>query len=145
MISRATGEIQFRVESLCVGPALTREQFLASAFARDSRELVHNGPYSMFDLPRVRFGAHQFAWSLSFRGSVLQSVSIACVDAEFGSSWSDWSAERELARKRLHDSLLESVLGAGWQQQQFTWGTVYSAFDEKSGGSNIGVTYDNAA
>lgn len=115
MIEHATGEIQFPSDGLRVGPSLTREQFLASPLARDSRELVRNEPYCTFGLPPVQFDAHRFAWSLSFRGSVLQSVSIECADPEFGSSWSDWSEEREMARKRFHDSLLASILGADWR------------------------------
>src|SRR5262249_50078556 len=146
MIARATGEIQFPSDGVRIGPSLTRDQFLASQLARESCELVSSESHCTFGLPPVQFEAHKFVWSLSFRGSVLQSVSIACDDPEFGSSsWSDWSEEREISRKRFHDSLLESILGADWPQQRFTWGSVYSVFDQKSGGSNIGVTYDHAA
>jgi hypothetical protein len=145
MIARATGEIQFPSDGVRISPSLTREEFLASGLARGSRELVRNEPHCTFALPAVQFDAHQFAWSLSFHGSHLRSVSIACADPEFGSSWSDWSEERERARKQCHDSLLASVLGADWSRQRFTWGSVYSVFDQKSGGSSIGVTYDNAA
>ena len=91
--------------------------------------------------PTVQFGGHSFAWSLWFHGSFLRRVSIQCADAEFGSSWSDWSKERELARKRFHDSLLQSVLGKDWNHQRFSWGAVDSGYDPKGGFSSIGVTY----
>ena len=46
-----------------------------------------------------------------------------------------------MARKRFHDSLLQSVLGQDWSHQRFPWGTVDSVYDPKSGFSSIGVTY----
>jgi hypothetical protein len=145
MIERATGQIQFSSDGIRIGPSLSREEFLASPFAAKCRELVRNEPYCSFALPTVQFDGRSFAWSLWFRGSVLESVSIACSDPEFGSSWADWSEEHEIARKGLHDSLLTTVLGAYWQQQRFTWGSVDSTFDQRSGGSSIGVRYGNAA
>jgi hypothetical protein len=103
--------------------------------------LVRNEPYSSFALPTVQFEGHSFAWSLWFHGSVLQRVSIQCADTEFGSSWSDWSEERELARKRFHDSMLQAILGENWSHQRFPWGAVDSCYDQKGGFSSIGVTY----
>ncbi len=141
MIERTTGQIQLPSDGIHVGPSLTREQFLASPLASQSRELVRNEPYCSFAMPTVEFGGHSFICSLWFRGSVLQRVGIGCADPEFGTSWSDWSEERELARKRFHDSLLQSVLGPDWSLQQFPWGSVDSRYDEKGGFSGIGVTY----
>jgi len=141
MIERTTGQIQFPSGGICVCRSLTREQFLASPLASQSRELVRNEPHCSFALPTVQFDGHSFAWSLWFHGSALRRVSIQCADAEFGSSWSDWSEERELARKRFHDSLLPSVLGEDWSHHRFSWGTVDSGYDPKGGFSSIGVTY----
>jgi hypothetical protein len=146
MIERTTGQIQFPSDGICISALLSREHFLASTLAGQCRELVRNEPYCSFALPAVQFDGHSFVWSLWFRGSVLQRVSIACSDPGFGgASWADWSEEHEFSRKRLHDSLLSSVLGADWLQQRFAWGRVHSAFDRKSGGSSIEVTYDTVA
>ena len=141
MIERPTGLIQLPSDGISIGPLLTREQFLASTLAAQCRELVRNEPYCSFALPTVEISGHSFAWSVWFRGSVLQRVSIHCADAEFGSSWSEWSEERELARKRFHDSLLQSILGQDWSHQRFSWGAVDSRYDPKGGFSSIGVTY----
>jgi hypothetical protein len=141
MIEPTTGQVQLPSDGIRVGPSLTREQFLASPLASQSRELVRNEPHCSFALPTVQFGGHSFAWSLWFHGSALRHVSIACADAEFGSSWSDWSDERELARQRLYDSLLQSVLGPDWSRQRYPWGTVDSGYDPKGGFSSIGVSY----
>jgi hypothetical protein len=141
MIERTTGQIQLPSAGIRIEPSLAREQFLASPLASQCHELVRNEPHCSFALPTAQFGDHSFAWSLWFHGSVLRRVSIQCADAEFGSSWSDWSEKREMARKRFHDSLLQSVLGQNWSHQRFSWGTVDSAYDPKGGFSSIGVTY----
>lgn len=141
MIEPTTGQIRLPSDGIRVGPLLTREQFLASSLARQSRELVRNEPHCSFGLPTVQFDGHSFAWSLWFHGSVLRRVSIECADAEFGSSWADWSEERELARKRFHDSLLQSVLGSDWSRERYLWGTVDSGYDSKGGFSSIVVSY----
>ena len=141
MIERTTGQIQLPSDGISVGPSLDREQFLASPLASQCREMVRNEPHCSFALPTVQFDGHSFAWSLWFHGSVLRRVSIQCADAEFGSSWSDWSEARELARKRFHDSLLHSVLGQDWSHQRFSWGAVDSGYDPKGGFSSIGVAY----
>lgn len=142
MIERTTGEIRLPLGGTCISPALTREQFLASSLASQSREMVCNEPHCSFALPRVQVSGHAFVVSLWFQGSRLQRVSIQCEDAEFGTSWSDCSEERELARKRFHDSLLRSALGPRWMHQRFPWGTVDSGYDPKGGFSSIGVTYE---
>jgi hypothetical protein len=141
MIERSTGEIRLALGGTCISPALTREQFLASSLASQSRETVCNEPHCSFALPTVQVSGHAFVVSLWFEGSSVHRVSIECADAEFGTSWSDWSEERELARKRLHDSLLAAALGPSWMHQRFPWGTVDSGYDPKSGFSSIGVTY----
>jgi hypothetical protein len=59
--------------------------------------------------------------------------------AEFGSSWSDWSREKEEKRKLLHDAALKRMLGPG--PYELPWGTVWSGYDDKSGFSSVVVTY----
>ena len=53
-------------------------------------------------------------------------------------SWSDWSRERELARKEAHDKWLNEVIGT---RRSFPWGSVSSDFDAKTGGSEITIEY----
>ena len=141
MIERETGEIQFQLNGIRVGPSLSREQFLASPTAAQSRVMVRNEPHCSFAPPIVQFDEHSFAWSLQFTSSVLVWVSIVCADTEFGSSWSDWSEERQLALNRFHDSLLALYLGPDWRLQKFTWGAVDSGYHPKSGFSSITVSY----
>jgi hypothetical protein len=141
MIEQATGKIQMPLGGICVSPFLTREQFLASPIVGQCHELVRNEPFWSFVLPATQFDGHSFSLSLWFRGSVLQRVSIMCIDAEFGSSWSDWSEERQMARKRFHDSFLQTVLGSDWSQRHFSWGKVLSCYDSNGGFSIFHIIY----
>ena len=141
MIDPASGKIQLPSDGLEIGPELTRESFLASSIASRSCEKIRNEANRSIELPGVQYEGHPIAWSLRFNGLNLWSVSIACMDDEFGRLWSEWSEHRELARKQLHDSLLESILGNSWHGRQFRWGRVESVYDPKSGGSGITVSY----
>jgi hypothetical protein len=141
MIDRKTGEILLPLDGIRVGPSLTREWFLASRVAKECKELVRNEPYCSFDLPRVSFQGRCYAWSLWFKGSALTRVSICCADAEFGLSWDDWSEEKERARERTHEEVLNSALGADWREAKYGWGSVFSGYDPKGGGSSVEVTY----
>src|SRR5690554_5772398 len=103
MIDPATGEIALPLGSIRVGPSLTREWLMASRVPKQCSVLVRNEPHCSYKLPPAQWSGHMFAWSVWFEGSKLRGVSICCSDVEFGSSWSDWSEECELTRKRLHD------------------------------------------
>jgi hypothetical protein len=141
MIDRITGEIRFPTGSIRICPSLSREEFLSSAIGNQSHLNVRNEPYCSFDLPIVQFDGHKFGWSLWFYGSLLQRVSITCIDSEFGSSWSDWSEKLEIARQSFHEKVLQLSLGDNRKQQKLSWGNISSGFDPKSGNSSIEVTY----
>ena len=141
MINPNTGQILLPSNGICVGPSLSREEFLASPMASHCHVSVRNEPYCTFKLPTVQIDGHSYAWGLSFHGSALERVSIQCADTEFGLSWSDWSEEKELARKRFHESLLQLIPGNDWNRRNFPWGSVDSGFDSKGGASNIVIAY----
>lgn len=138
MIDPKSGQVLLPYDGLLVGPLLTREQYLASPHAVHGEECVKNDPYCSFRLPRVTVGDHAFACILWFRGSKLFMVSIGCADEVYGTSWDDWSLEREMARKRMHDTLLKEALGRSWH---YKWGNVVSEYDQKGAASRIEVTY----
>jgi hypothetical protein len=141
MINPSTGTIKLPAKTIVVSGQLTREQFLSSTLANQSQVLVRNEPHCSFKLPSVSFDGHFFAWNLWFHGSTLQRVSIACADSQFGSSWSDWSEDKEQARKQFHDHLINSTFGERLGNGHFPWGSVESIYDERSGGSSVEVIY----
>jgi hypothetical protein len=145
MIDPKDGSITIDTPHMTITRAMTCEQFLQSPAATIATPLNKNAPWSRYGFQPIVIGGERFYAEACFHTGRLYSVDLSVMRAEFGASWSDWSEDRELARKQLHDSLLASALGADWSRQRFTWGGVYSVFDPKSGGSSIGVTYGYAA
>ena len=141
MIDSRDGRITIDAPSMIITSGMTRDQFLGSAVANIATPLNQNTPWSRYAFKPVTIQGERWAADICFNAGRLYSVNLSIMRPEFGSSWSDWSEERELARKRFHDSLLESILGGDWREQRFTWGGVYSAYDQKGRGSSIGITY----
>jgi hypothetical protein len=67
-------------------------------------------------------------------------ISLMDADPRFGTSWTDQSYEKELARKASHDAWLSQAL----PQPEVSWGSVWSGYDEKGGFSDIVVKYGAA-
>ena len=80
----------------------------------------------------------RFAAALTFRDDSLWGIELFLVDNAMSFSWSDWDESKELDRKSKHDRWLNSQLGT---DREFSWGTVHSDFDSKSGASVIGIRY----
>jgi hypothetical protein len=141
MIDPKDGSIRIDNPSMTITRDMTREQFLQSPVAGFATPLNQNTPWSRYAFMPVIIGGESFAADICFNAGRLFSVGLAVMRPEFGLSWSDWSEEGEMARKRFHDSLLDSVLGGDWREQRFTWGSVYAEFDPRSSGSSIQVSY----
>ena len=141
MIDPSTGTINFPDKEIIVSGQLTREQFLSSTLGSQSEVLVRNESYCSFKLPKVNFEGHSYVWSLQFKDSILQSVSITCCDSKFGTSWSDWSEDKQKACKQFHDHLLVSIFGESFSSSRFSWGSVESIYDARAGESSVNVIY----
>jgi len=76
---------------------------------------------------------------LKFKDQKIHSLSIAANDYKYSSSFSEWSKEDELERKKLHDKILNEDLDQS--NATLNWGVVSSTYDEKSGGSSIFIEY----
>lgn len=142
MIDRASGTIRFdHHPEAVVLPTLTRAAFLAAPVWQGRRISVQNEPWCSWKVGDLEADGRELVASFYFHGQQLRTVSLAVVDPEFGStSWSDWSEQRELARKALHDRILRRDLGL--LRRSFGWGVASSVYDSKSGGSSIVVRYE---
>ncbi len=67
------------------------------------------------------------------------NVNMMITGPEYGSTWSDWSREKEDKRELRHDAVLKQVLGPG--PHEFSWGDIRPGHDSKGGFSGIVVTY----
>lgn len=126
---------------MVLGPRLTRDLFLASRLAEHARVLEIDEPrYGyLFFVPPGGLGETAFRVSLRFHGESLTSLELMAVDARFGTSWSDWTEEKEQDRRRFHDEWLETA--SGLKPGRYSWGGLESGFVPKGGFSSIMVDY----
>src|ERR1700754_124914 len=140
MIDTKTGAISVDEVDFVIHPALTREEYLSSPLA-GARVNGGNEPYGSFSPGALEIMGDSFLLTLNFYGSHLTSVDLFANDKRFGTSWADWSKEKEIQRKRFHESWLGKVLGNDRYPYYYDWGSVESFYDEKGGFSYITVRY----
>jgi hypothetical protein len=105
-------------------------------------------------LPGEVDGDRNVGVRLLFEGERLEGYRLAILDPRYGTSWDDWSEEKQLAQRDAHDQWLVEMLGPGVRTRApggmelsytFPWGDVWSTYDPRSGGSSIGVRYATAS
>ena len=141
MIDPATGRILLPLPGLQVGPALTRDAFLASEVVKDCLMIACDEARCLARLPTVQFEGHEFDWAVDFRGSALTTVHIGSTLPEGPEAEKfvvDPKENSDLTLSRFHDFLLERALG---RQRSFAWGDVSSSYDPKGNGTSITVQY----
>jgi len=142
MIDRDTGTITFDEPPVVITADLTRDRFLAEPWAASAKDHVVNEPWHSWSLPddcvsgEIRFGV-----TLFFHEQSLHSVNLFVVDEQFGTSWSDWSEDKERARADAGDAWLKMSLG---RKRSFGWGSVGSHYDPKSAFASINVLYGSS-
>jgi hypothetical protein len=91
-----------------------------------------------------------FGVDLVFDGERLDCYSMWLADPRYGTSWDDWSEEKQLAQRDAHGAWLVKSLGPGERKPSpqgpelsytFPWGDVLSTFDARGGSSRIGVRF----
>jgi hypothetical protein len=118
---------------------LSRSQFLRTPAFSGARVLVQNEPHCSYSLPGIQQADTKVVIVLQFRGEELVSLSLFHDATRFGSFWSDWSAERERARKLFHEHWLATELRV--PPGTYPWGGISSDYDDKGGFSSIKIRY----
>lgn len=136
-IDEKTGEITL-TGGVKIGPLLTKEQLLSSSLKEKAEPWGVHEPFYHCRIIAATSDGTPFVLVLSFGDGNLYEVSLTYDSAEFGSSWEDWSEERERERKAKHDEWLRKI---GITHQIYGWGRVDSSFDEQIGASSIVITY----
>jgi len=139
VIDKNTGELFIDSAAVGIGPRFTRKDFVSSILSNDSRALVKNEPYCSFSVGSHEISGLRFTVSISFYGDILESIELTHDDEEPGSSRSDWSEEKELKRKRIHDQWLTSLQLR--TSHRHSWGEILSGYDPRSGGNSITIRY----
>lgn len=140
MIDIKTGAISVDGVDFVIHPALTREEYLSSPLA-GARVNGGNEPYGSFTTGVLEIMGDSFLLTLNFYGSDLISVDLFATDKRFGTSWADWSKEKEIQRKRFQELWLGKVLGNDRYPYDYDWGSAESFYNEKAGFSYITVRY----
>ena len=136
MINKKTGKIELK--TLKLSPKSRVQDFNCHNSEEWEDKEGHNWQ-------RISLGSHStgditFIFTGTFKNGLILNLEFCNTDPIFGESWSEWTKEKELARKQTHDQFLRNVLG---NQDTFSWGWVYSVFDDKAGYSYIGIKYNN--
>ena len=138
-IDPATGRAAFPELGFAFGPTLTRTQFRRTPVAAASTPGVPSGSWSRWQLPVMAQRDTELYAVLHFDGERLASLDLHHGAARFGSSWSEWTEERERARQTFHEQWLAAELGL--RCGSYRWGTVGSYYDPRGGASLIAITY----
>lgn len=136
-IDDETGEIAL-TGGVKIGPSLSKDELLTSSLKDKAEPWGVHEPFYHCRIIAATSDGTPFVFILSFGEGNLYEVSLTYDSAEFGSSWEDWSEERERNRKAKHDEWLRKN---GIDFQTYVWGKVDSLFDEQIGASSIVVTY----
>ena len=117
----------------------TEAAFLASRLAaRTARDHGGDG-HRNYGLGRVSLDGTEFSLCAYFREQRLTMFILAVGMPDEASSWDDWTLEREMARKAVHDEWLQSHLGE--RPWIYAWGSVWSEYDPRSACSSWGMNF----
>lgn len=148
------GRIAVTEPAVEIAAELALEAMLAGPLGPRTERTHRNPPWSVHGFRSIRIGAERFSGSLCFREGVLQFVTLATNRPEFGTSWNDFSVEKEKARHRFHTTWLKGLL-AGLEPTEstgsfqpcevvewtFGWGRISSGWDVKNGLAEVAVVY----
>ena len=138
MIEKKSGELVIEAIPLRIGPHMSRSEFLSLPVGKSASIVVRNEPFCSYNIGRHEISGLVFAVTIYFYNELLESVSISSVDNE-STSWSDWSEEKELKKKEMHDRWLKKLVGKA--SSHYKWGEVWSGYDSKAGFSSIEIRY----
>ena len=131
-IGRFDGTVEF--SSGEIRRTWDRAQFLSSPVGSESKTGLQNEDWRHYDI-KPEAG---LAGSVLFKGDELQKIFLMTSMPSDQSG--EWTVERELERKVIHDRWLRGELGnPPWN---YSWGKVVSEFDAKSVASEIIIVYD---
>jgi hypothetical protein len=138
-ITKDTGIVMLPEIGASIDASLLRSQFLQAPEFSDASVFLQNEPWCSYRLPPIPQTYTDLTVMLQFHQEQLVSVQFCHGAACFGKSWSDWSEERELARKAFHERWLTGEVGLG--PGPYPWGEISSYFDPKGGFSAVTLSY----
>jgi hypothetical protein len=139
MFDASTGILSFERPAVVISPAMTRAAFLASPLAEGATSHIKNEPFHSWKLKgSYRSAQLDLLVVVWFRDEKLTMISLMDPDSRYGTSWEDYSLEKEMKRKASHDAWLSRVLPS---QTDYSWGSVRSDYNDRGAFSEIVVKY----
>jgi len=139
MIDPHNGIITFENPAITIRPDMTRLEFLEASWAHNASDSVVNEPWHSWDLAgEYRSRMISFLVVLYFHGDRLNMVNLCNGDRAYGTSWSEYSLEKEALREASHNRWLSECIG---NKRSFDWGIVWSGIDQRGGGASIVIRY----
>jgi len=139
IINPETGVITLPEIDASIGPSLSRDVFLSTRAFQQASVCIRNEPWCSYDLSPIAQSETNLHLRLQFHDQGLVSISISHAAPRFGTSWADWSEEKELALKAFHESWLNQELHLS--PGAYSWGEIQSCYDSKGGSSFINLSY----
>lgn len=134
----STGTLQLRGSSL--NPRTSRRDFLSGPLAKGAIISVKNEPWCSWQLDSEPLSdGFQLHLVVYFHGNKLNFISLALGHPQFGTSWDDWSPEKEKARHEAHVRYLKEEWHA--PPGKYSWGTIWAGLDPKQGDAGFMVHY----
>ena len=146
-LNPATGALKLDDYGTALAPALTRKAFLASPLGKAMRDLIVNEPWHSWQLADCRINGRTFLLGVFYEGERLDMIQLFLQDSRYGTSWEDFSPEKEKARHAAHWRWLRSQLGSAGarsssgNERRFAWGSVGAYYDPRNEESSIVVSY----
>lgn len=139
MINIQNGEL--KIANLIISPKINKDDFIdvvkKNKLLKAERDMKNS--YHWYYFNTLQLAGLNMAASVCFYKSNLNIITFSNTDSSLGSSWEDWSKEKELERKNSHNQWLQKVLGN--PPYEYDWGSIKSDYDEKSAFSIIMVNF----
>ena len=137
MIDKDNGEITFD-NGFILSRKFTRDEIEKLKFGMKSTLIRNSAPWYVVQLDNIKISGLNFSIVLYFNNNKLIMVDMSISDTKYGTSWDDWTKEKEMDRNRDNKNWLYQYTNG---QNEFPWGKIWAGYDEKVGGSSIHIRY----
>ncbi len=136
-LDRAIAYGEFDLGYFVISPA-TREVELLKA-CPEAEPYVLNGPHRSFRLPVTTIAQREFTPVVFFLNEKILTLGLSHYRGRV-LTWAEYSEAEERAVQHQNTLWIANNLGVG-SPHSFSWGTIYSVFDQRSPGAWIWVNY----